>query len=81
MGNEGGRSVTIFCQKFFCVRVPKNFLGNFSVFHRFQVFKKICLGEEFHDLLKKICCITVPKIFVEELFVFHIFSGIEKFHG
>ena len=49
------------------------------MFHYFQVFKKICLGEEFHDLIKKICCLTVPKNFVEELLCFTIFLVSKNF--
>ena len=49
------------------------------MFHYFQVFKKICLGEEFHDLIKKICCLTVPRIFVGESFCVSKNFGYRKF--
>ena len=36
----GGKEYNHFLPKNFCLTVPKNFVGNLSVFHYFQVCKK-----------------------------------------
>ena len=36
---EGGRSVTIFCQKCLCLTVPRIFVGENSVFHKISVIE------------------------------------------
>ena len=44
-----------FSSNFFCLTVPKNFVGgSFSASESFGYRKKICLRGEYHDFLSKI---------------------------
>ncbi len=69
-----------FPSKFFCLTVPKIFVGEpFSVslisgMQKFLCFRGLC-----HDFQSKIFCLAVPKHFVEEPFssVFQKTSGSE----
>ena len=79
-GKEVG-SIKIFRQIFFCLTVPKNFVGEpFSV-------SLISGNEKFYasegyvtifDFLSKFFCLTVPKIFVGESFTVALISGTEN---
>ena len=76
---------SIFCRNFFCLTVPKNFVGEpFSVslisgIEKFWIRE----GREYRDFPSKIFCLTVPKNFVGEPFcaVFQKISGSEKVYG
>ena len=66
-----------FSVEFFCLRVPKNFVGELFC----AVLKKISGSEKEHDFPWKIFCLTVPKKFVGEPFKVSLISGFEKCLG
>ena len=74
---------SIFCRNFFCLTVPKNFVGeSFSVSPISGIEKFwIRVGRKYRDFPSKIFCLTVPKNFVEEPFSVSLISGIENFYA
>ena len=74
MKEEEGGSITIICQKFLCLTVPRIFVGEpFYVSQNFwyRKFSWVRGGggggrrEECHDFLSKVFCLTSPKLFGE----------------
>ena len=80
--DKSGGSIKIFRGKFFCLTVPKNFVGEpfCAVFQKNSGSEKFMdkRGGEFQDFQSKIFCLTVPKNSVGEAFAVAIISGIEK---
>ena len=86
MDKKGGRGGKYrnFPSKFFCLAVPKIFVGElFSVSLISGIGQILCFRGLCHDFPSKIFCLTVPKHFVEEPFcaVFQKSSGYEKVYG
>ena len=74
---------SIFCRTFFCLTVPKNFLGEpfCAVFQKNSGSEKVYgkRGGEFQYFLSEIFCLTVPNFSVEGgSFTVAISSGNEK---
>ena len=71
--------------KNFCLRVPKNFLGEpFCVSESFWYRIIFWIrGGDCQDILSEIFCRTVPKSIIAEPFcaVFQYFSGSDKVYG
>ena len=58
-----------FLSKFFCLKVPKNFVEKpFGVSENFGYGKILCIRRGYHDFLSKFFCLKVPKNFVGEPF-------------
>ena len=71
--------VTIFCRIFFCLTVPKNFVGeSFTVVVISGTGKVWIRRGEYQDFPSNFFCLTVPKIFVGESFTVALISGTEK---
>ena len=77
----GGGCITIFCQIFSCLTLPKDFVGEpFSV-SIISGIERFHASESYVTILcRNFFCFTVPKNFVEEPFwsVFQKMSGSEK---
>ena len=74
---EGYVTLFDFLSKFFCLTVPKSFVGEPFC----AVFQKKFMDKrgEYQDFPSKIFCLTVPKISERgESFSVSLFSGIEK---
>ena len=80
--SEGYVTILDFLSKFFCLAVPKNFVGGpfCAVFHKIFGSEKFMhrSGVEYQDLLSKIICFTLPKNFVGEPFRVSLISGSGK---
>ena len=75
-----------FFVKFFCLAVPKNFVGEpfRAVFQKISGSEKVYGKKgEYQDFPSKIFCLAVPKNFAGEPFcaVFQKISGSEKVYG
>ena len=68
------RVMSRFSVEFFCLRVPKNFVGGPFC----AVLQKLSGSEKGHDFPSKFFCLTVPKKFVGEPFKVSLISGFEK---
>ena len=75
----GGGECHDFLSIFFCLIVPKNFVGEpFNVSLILGIEKILCFRELCHDFMSKLFCLIVPKSFVGEPFNVSLISGIEK---
>ena len=84
--DEGGGGIKIFRRKFFCLTVPKNFVGELFSISLTSGIEKNDASEGYvtiFDFLSKLFCLTVPKIFAGEPFcaVFHKTSCSKKIYG
>ena len=75
-----------FLSNFFCLTVPKNFVGEPFRVSLISGIEKFYASEGYVtilDFLSKFFCLTVPKIFAGEPFcaVFQKISGSEKVYG
>ena len=68
--------------KFFCLTVPKNFVGEpfCAVFHKIFGSEKFMhrIGVEYQDFPSKTFCLTVPRNFVGKPFSVSLLSGAEE---
>ena len=75
--------VTIFCQNFFSLTVPKYKVDEpfCAVFEKNNGSESLWIRRrEYHHFLSNIFCLTVPKKFVGETFSKSLVSGIEKIY-
>ena len=65
----GGREYHDFLSKFFCLTVPKNFVGEHFSVSIISCIERFYASEIYvRDFVSKLFCLTVPKHFVEEPF-------------
>ena len=72
-----------FLWNFFCLTVPKKFVGESFSVSLISGIEKLWIrgGREYRDFPSKIFCLTVPKNFVGEPFSVSLISGIENFYA
>ena len=84
LDKRGGEKYQDFPSKFFCLTVPKTFVGEVFTVVLISDSEKVYGqegGGEYQDFPSKIFCLTVPKKFVGESFSNSINSGVEKCYG
>ena len=73
---------SIFRRNFFCLPVPKKFVGEPSVLYstKFSVVKKLMdeRAGEYQDFPSKIFCLKVPRNFVGKPFSVSLLSGAKE---
>ena len=75
--------VSRFPSKFFCLRVPRNAVGETFSLSLISGIKKVWMRGwgGCQDFLSKIFCLTVPENFVGQPFRVSLILGIEKFYA
>ena len=81
--SEGYVKIFDFLSQFFCLTVPKKFVGEpfCAVFHKIFGSEQFMhrIGVEYQDFPSKTFCLTVPRNFVRKLFNVSLLSDMEKF--